>query len=127
MSSHVGLPLQGLSRIGFMRIWVLDRESWRVNENRVRRLYRLDGLQLGMGQWPQAHRAAPRTGAAAAEPTERWRIDFVHDALADGVSTRSMISGCFINRGTRSGARRTARARHHQSRADELNGLLTWP
>lgn len=36
-------------RFGYMRIWVLlRREGWLVNRNRVRRLYRLDGLQLRM-------------------------------------------------------------------------------
>ena len=48
-------------RFGYNRIWVLlRREGWLVNRKRVRRLYRLDGLQ------------------------ERWSMDFVHDQLADG-------------------------------------------
>jgi putative transposase len=34
-------------RFGFLRIWVLlRREGWMVNRKRVRRLYRLEGLQL---------------------------------------------------------------------------------
>ncbi|ULA64704.1 MAG: hypothetical protein LZF86_170017 [Nitrospira sp.] len=34
-------------RFGYLRIWVwLCREGWPVNRKRVRRLYRLDGLQL---------------------------------------------------------------------------------
>src|SRR4029078_655261 len=33
-------------RFGYLRIWVLlRREGWLVNRKRVRRLYRLDGLQ----------------------------------------------------------------------------------
>ena len=32
----------------------------------------------------QAHRPAPGPGAGPAGPTERWSMDFVHDALADG-------------------------------------------
>src|SRR5215470_5440659 len=36
-------------RFGFTRIWVLlRREGWLVNKKRVRRLYRLDGLQVRM-------------------------------------------------------------------------------
>jgi len=36
-----------LPRFGYQRIHVmLQREGWRVNKKRVRRLYRLDGLQL---------------------------------------------------------------------------------
>jgi transposase InsO family protein len=34
-------------RFGFLRIWVmLRREGWHVNVKRVRRLYRLEGLQV---------------------------------------------------------------------------------
>ncbi len=34
-------------RFGYLRIWVLlRREGWLINRKRVRRLYRLDGLQL---------------------------------------------------------------------------------
>jgi len=36
-------------RFGYFRIWVvLRREGWMVNRKRVRRLYRLEGLQLRM-------------------------------------------------------------------------------
>ena len=36
-------------RFGVLRIWVLlRREGWPVNKKRVRRLYRLEGLQLRM-------------------------------------------------------------------------------
>ena len=35
-------------RFGYLRIWVLlRREGWPVNRKRVRRLYRLEGLQFG--------------------------------------------------------------------------------
>lgn len=73
-------------RFGFTRIWVLlRREGWRVNKKRVRRLYRLDGLQLRMRVRRRKHIALHRGPAPApAGPTERWSMDFVHDALADG-------------------------------------------
>ena len=32
----------------------------------------------------EAHGLAPRAGAHSTGPTERWSMDFVHDALADG-------------------------------------------
>ena len=36
-------------RFGYERIWVmLHREGWPINRKRVRRLYRLDGLQVRM-------------------------------------------------------------------------------
>jgi putative transposase len=73
-------------RFGFNRIWVLlRREGWMVNRKRVRRLYRLDGLQLRMRIRRRKHIALHRGPAPRpAGPTERWSMDFVHDALADG-------------------------------------------
>jgi putative transposase len=73
-------------RFGFTRIWVLlRREGWPVNKKRVRRLYRLDGLQLRMRVRRRKHIALHRGPAPVPDgPTERWSMDFVHDALADG-------------------------------------------
>lgn len=73
-------------RFGFLRIWVLlRREGWLVNKKRVRRLYRLEGLQLRMRVRRRKHIALHRgPGPRPAGPTERWSMDFVHDALADG-------------------------------------------
>jgi len=56
-----------------------------VNKKRVRRLYRLDGLQLRMRVRRRKHIALHRGPAPVpAGPIERWSMDFVHDALADG-------------------------------------------
>jgi len=73
-------------RFGCLRIWVLlRREGWGVNRKRVRRLYRLDGLQLRMRVRRRKHIALHRGPAPVPTgPTERWSMDFVHDALADG-------------------------------------------
>jgi putative transposase len=73
-------------RFGYQRIWVLlRREGWRVNRKRVRRLYRLDGLQLRMRVRRRKHMALHRGPAPIpVGPTERWSMDFVHDTLADG-------------------------------------------
>ena len=73
-------------RFGFLRIWVLlRREGWLVNKKRVRRLYRLEGLQLRMRVRRRKHIALHRGPAPRpAGPIERWSMDFVHDALADG-------------------------------------------
>jgi len=53
--------------VGYLRIWVLlRREGWVVNRKRVRRLYRLDGLQVRMRVRRPKHMAsAPRTRAGA--------------------------------------------------------------
>ena len=73
-------------RFGYLRIWVLlRREGWLVNRKRVRRLYRLDGLQLRMRVRRRKHIALHRGPAPIPTgPTERWSMDFVHDTLADG-------------------------------------------
>ena len=73
-------------RFGYLRIWVmLRREGWGVNRKRVRRLYRLDGLQLRMRVRRRKHIALHRGPAPCPTgPRERWSMDFVQDALADG-------------------------------------------
>ncbi|HQU29224.1 MAG TPA: IS3 family transposase, partial [Nitrospirales bacterium] len=73
-------------RFGYLRIWVLlRREGWLVNRKRVRRLYRLEGLQLRMRVRRRKHMALHRGPAPTpVGPTERWSMDFVHDTLADG-------------------------------------------
>ena len=65
--------------------WVLlRREGGRVRK-RVRRLYRLEGLQLRMRVRRRKHIAQYRGPASMPNgPTERWSMDFVHDTLADG-------------------------------------------
>jgi putative transposase len=73
-------------RFGYLRIWVLlRREGWQVNRKRVRRLYRLEGLQLRMRVRRRKHIALHRGRAPTPQgPTERWSMDFVHDTFADG-------------------------------------------
>jgi putative transposase len=77
-------------RFGYLRIWVLlRREGWRVNRKRVRRLYRLEGLQLRMRVRRRKHIALHRGPAPIPSgPTERWSMDFVHDTLANGHTFR---------------------------------------
>jgi putative transposase len=73
-------------RFGYNRIHILlRREGWRVNKKRVRRLYRLEGLQVRMRVRRRKHMALHRGPAPA--PTglhQRWSMDFVHDQLFDG-------------------------------------------
>ena len=66
-------------RFGFLRIWVLlRREGWPINKKRVRRLYRLEGLQRRMRVRRRKHIALHRGPAPVpAGPTERWSMDFV--------------------------------------------------
>ncbi len=77
-------------RSGYRQIHVLlVREGWRVNHKRVYRLYREEGLAL------KARRPKRRKSAAARvqptppkEPNERWAMDFIHDTLESGRTTR---------------------------------------
>lgn len=76
---------QARPRYGYRRVHVLlRREGWPVNMKRVRRLYRLEGLQLRhrlrRRKHASLHRGIP---PAASRAHERWSMDFVHDALLD--------------------------------------------
>lgn len=77
-------------RFGCTRIHILlRRKGWRVNKKRVRRLYRLEGLQVRMRVRRRKHMALHRGPAPV--PTgvgQRWRMDFVHDQLLDGRAFR---------------------------------------
>jgi putative transposase len=64
---------------------MLRREGWPVNKKRVRRLYRLEGLQLRMRIRRRKHMCLHRGPVPRpAAPNERWSMDFVHDQLFDG-------------------------------------------
>jgi putative transposase len=77
-------------RFGYLRLHVLlRREGWLVNRKRVRRLYRLEGLQLRHQCRRRKHMALHRGPAPV--PTrfaERWSMDFVHDQLFEGRAFR---------------------------------------
>jgi putative transposase len=72
-------------RYGYRRIHVLlRREGWPVNSKRVYRLYREEGLTLRRKR-PKKRVSVPRvTPPPAAQPMERWSIDFLRDSLAGG-------------------------------------------
>jgi putative transposase len=65
---------QARPRFGYLRIWVLlRREGWLVNRKRVRRIYRLEGLQLRMRVRRRKHMALHRGPASIPTgPIERW-------------------------------------------------------
>jgi len=73
-------------RFGYQRIHVmLRREGWPVNKKRVRRLYRLDGLQLRTRIRRRKHMCLHRGPVPVpSAPHERWSMDFMHDQLFDG-------------------------------------------
>ena len=71
-------------RWGYRRLhWLLGREGHRVNRKRVYRLYRELGLAVRRRRRKRV--ALERTPVpAATRPTQRWSMDFISDALADG-------------------------------------------
>jgi putative transposase len=75
---------------GYRRVHVLlRREGWRVNLKRVLRLYREEGLCLRSKRPKRRRSAVPRIERPAANrPNERWSMDFMSDALADGRKLR---------------------------------------
>ena len=81
-------------------IWVLlRREGWQVNRKRVRRRYRLEGVQLRMRVRRRKHIARHRGPAPVpVGPTERWSRGFVHAPLADGRPFRILT---VVNNGSR--------------------------
>jgi putative transposase len=72
-------------RSGHRRLHVpLQREGWRVNHQRVERLYRLEGLPLRR-KARQKRLGLPRVPAPVpARPHDEWGMDFLADRLADG-------------------------------------------
>lgn len=79
-------------RYGYRRIHVLlRREGWAVNVKRVRRLYRMEGLNL-RAKRPRRHVMAARRveRPLASRPNEIWAMDFVSDALFNGRRFRAL-------------------------------------
>jgi putative transposase len=78
-------------RYGYRRLHVLlRREGWPVNHKRVYRLYREEGLSIRT-KHRKKRVSLPRIPLPpAAEPNERWSIDFLTDSLVDGRRFRAM-------------------------------------
>ena len=70
-------------RYGYRRLAVLlRREGWEVNDKRVHRLYRQEGLSLRAKATKRRRRsAAVRVRIAPTGPNTVWSMDFMHDRL----------------------------------------------
>jgi putative transposase len=69
---------------------LLRREGWLVNQKRVYRLYRNDGLSLRLKRPRRNVSAANREWQPAASAANAmWSMDFVSDALFDGRRMRA--------------------------------------
>jgi len=68
----------------------LRLEGWAVNHKRIYRLYREEELQLrrkGRKRLKSEGRGMPQPATA---PNEEWTLDFIHDALSNGRSFRTL-------------------------------------
>lgn len=81
-------------RYGYRKVAELLRiEGWKVNHKKVERLWREEGLQL-----PQRHRKRRRLYHKTSSiirlrpthPNHVWAIDFVHDKLSNGRSSKML-------------------------------------
>ncbi len=78
---------------GYRRLHILlQREGWKVNHNRVYRLYCLEELGIRPKK-PRRHVTACRRmeRLAATEVNERWSMDFMSDQLYDGRRIRLLM------------------------------------
>ena len=72
-------------RFGYRRLWVLlRREGFGVNHKRVYRLYREEGLAVWRRERKRMASVARVSMPAPERPNQRWSMDFVADALANG-------------------------------------------
>jgi transposase InsO family protein len=79
---------KGHRRYGYRRVAALLRaEGWRVNNKRVRRLWRREGLKIPRRVKKKRRRGHDGNGCTrrrATRPNEVWSYDFIFDQTADG-------------------------------------------
>ena len=99
-------------RYGHRRIWALLNRTQHVNHKRVRRLWRLQRLQIRRSVRPRIRRPRP-PHLAAAFPGHIWAYDFLEDALADGSTIRLLtVMDEFTREGLAIEVTRTTSAEH---------------
>jgi putative transposase len=80
------------NRFGYRRIHgILTRqEGWRVNEKRIHRLWKQEGLQVKKRKRTRKKNSGTLVliPQQAKSPNHVWTVDFVYDALASGRSIR---------------------------------------
>ncbi|GEJ58430.1 hypothetical protein AMYX_31710 [Anaeromyxobacter diazotrophicus] len=72
-------------RFGYRRLHtMLRREGWTVNQKRVYRLYRMEGLGVRTKKRKKRASHLRVILPAPTSPNERWSMDFMRDTLDDG-------------------------------------------
>ena len=78
------------TRYGYRRLWaILTRRGWKVNEKRIYRLYREEGLMVRRLKRKRVVRERSAEVLLSA-PNQEWALDFVSDALATGRALRGL-------------------------------------
>lgn len=78
-------------RWGYRRlIALLRRDGWTDNHKRIERVYREEGLQVPKRKKRKTAYKRKETPAPPARKNERWSMDFVHDATAQGRKLRCL-------------------------------------
>lgn len=76
-------------RFGYRRVHlILQREGLKINHKKVWRLYKEEGLKVRKRNGRKKALGIRGTAFKAQKPNEKWSLDFVHDALADGRKIR---------------------------------------
>lgn len=78
-------------RFGYRRLGaLLRRAGFRANHKRIYRLYREEHLALRRKRRKHLARGTGKPRPAPARSNERWSMDFVSDALANGRKIRTL-------------------------------------
>jgi putative transposase len=76
-------------RYGYRRLWaLLVRQGWEVNEKRIHRLYKAEGMMVRRLKRKRLSRPVP-VNPLLVRPNQEWAMDFVSDALATGRALRT--------------------------------------
>ena len=72
-------------RFGYRRLTILlRRKGWLVNHKRIYRLYREEGFRVRIKRRKKLASGVRVKPPGASRVNERWTMDFISDALADG-------------------------------------------
>ena len=86
-------------RFGYRRLGVLlEREGMRMNKKKLHRLYREEGLTVRRRRGRKRATGTRAPMAPTDGPNQRWRLDFVADALSWGRPFRIL---CIVDDFTR--------------------------
>ena len=78
-------------RWGYRRLIVLlRRDGWLDNHKRIERIYREEGLQVPKRKKRKTAYKRKEKPSAPRRMNERWSMDFVHDATAQGRKLRML-------------------------------------